>query len=133
MVMSIFNKNLFYTLQNRFFVACSSHWDKLRCRRSRRNAATKLMYVPINFYHGGALLVQRASLGDHPILRSRGGVYIPPLSQPCMAQMSPYEGLIKHISNTASHIFLKTVKPFFSMLHCKSKYAIYYLFLTIMS
>ena len=52
------------------------------------------MYVPINFYHGGALLVQRASLGDHPILRSRGGGIHPPLSQPCMAQMSPYEGLI---------------------------------------
>ena len=79
MVMSIFDKNLFYTLQTRFFVACSSHWDKLRCRRSRRNAATKLMYVPINFYHGGALLVQRASLGDHSILWfGRGGSTTPP-------------------------------------------------------
>ena len=53
------------------------------------------MYVPINFYHGGALLVQRAKgkSGGPPDPEIQGGGIHPPLSLPCMAQMSPYEGL----------------------------------------
>ena len=42
--------------------------DAAACRHARQNAATKLIYVAINFYHGGLLLVQRVSLGAFPIL-----------------------------------------------------------------
>ena len=50
------------------YMYCQQRWRKLkrRCRRSRRNAATKLIYVAINFYNEGLLQVQRASLGDNP-------------------------------------------------------------------
>ncbi len=41
-----------------------------RCRQSRRNSAIR---VPITFYHEGAFLVQRTSLGDNPIRVSPGG------------------------------------------------------------
>ena len=50
-----------------------------RCRHSRRNAATKMVCMPINFYHDVALLVQRGSQGDFPIPRSQGEGHMTPL------------------------------------------------------
>ena len=39
------------------------HHRKKGVLRKPLNAATKLIYEPINFYHEGALLVYRESLG----------------------------------------------------------------------
>ena len=54
------------------------------CRQSRRNAATTLMYGPINFYHEGLLHVQRASLGTTQSWDSKGGPRTPPPPIPTM-------------------------------------------------
>ena len=61
-------KKVFLTPQNGFLCTLVKGLRETKlCRRSRRNAAGKLIYVPINFYYEGTLLVQRASLGDQPL------------------------------------------------------------------
>ena len=61
----VFDKKVFTPSRMRFYIAWSSHWDKLQI--CRRNAATKLMYVPINFYHG-IITGPKGKSGYHPIL-----------------------------------------------------------------
>ena len=78
MVISIFAQTYFLALKNDFCKITKRSQGTAKCHHSRQNAATKAMSVPINFYHEGALLVQRASLGDFPIPTYQGGVYNPP-------------------------------------------------------
>ena len=90
MAVVIFHKNLFLTPKIGFLCFAAK---TIEPPWRRHTHAPKLVSPVINLYHQGLKLVQSTASALNCIYDFLGGVVPPPLSQHCLAQTYPNEGL----------------------------------------
>ena len=101
MAVVIFHKNLFLTPKIGFLCFAAK---TIEPPWRRHTHAPKLVSPVINLYHQGLTLVQSTASELNCIYDFLGGVVPPPLSQHCLAQTYPNEGLkspASYIKNSA--------------------------------